>query len=88
MALAMEWVSRITTVALEMVLPGVLGGWLDGRLGTGYLGLIGFAFGFAVGFWHLLRMTKSPARESSKGDPGAQERVLENNRDLDSDTPP
>ena len=34
MALAMEWVAKITTVGLEMVLPGIGGHYLDERLGT------------------------------------------------------
>lgn len=77
MALAIEWVSRITTVALEMVLPGILGQWLDSKWGTGFLGLAGFAFGVSFGLWHLLRMTKtSPGqfrvtrRGKSAGDGG------------------
>ena len=63
MALAMEWVSKITTVALEMVLPGFFGQWLDGKWGTGFLGPAGFAFGVVVGLWHLLRMTKLAERQ-------------------------
>jgi hypothetical protein len=56
----MEWVSRITTVALEMVLPGLGGMWLDDRWGTGpWIGLTGFALGAMLGFWHLLRMTRA-----------------------------
>ncbi len=53
---AIEWVSRITTVALEMVLPGLAGHWLDQRWGTSYLTLVGFAFGLTAGIWHLLSM--------------------------------
>jgi hypothetical protein len=60
MALAMEWVAKITTVSLEMVLPGVFGQWLDSKWGTGFLALAGFALGIAVGMWHLLQMTKAP----------------------------
>ena len=66
MALAMEWVSKITTVALEMVLPGFFGQWLDGKWGTGFLGPTGFAFGVVVGMWHLLRMTKSTGGQPGK----------------------
>jgi len=58
MALAMEWVSKITTVALEMVLPAVGGGYLDKRFGTQYWTFIGVVVGFVVGMWHLLQMTK------------------------------
>lgn len=52
----MEWVSRLITVALEMVLPGVLGNWLDKRWGTSFLALVGFALGMVTGVWHLLLM--------------------------------
>jgi hypothetical protein len=55
----MEWVSRITTVALEMVLPGLGGLWLDGRWGTSFLGLLGFVLGLTLGIWHLLQMTRA-----------------------------
>ena len=61
MAQAAEWVSRITTVALEMVLPGILGSWLDKRWDTGFLGLVGFALGVTLGTWHLIWMTKTAA---------------------------
>ena len=57
-ALAMEWVAKITTVALEMVLPGLLGEWLDGKFGTNFLALVGFALGITVGVMHLLAMTR------------------------------
>ncbi|MCG8583161.1 MAG: AtpZ/AtpI family protein [Pirellulales bacterium] len=58
MVAAMAWVSRITTVAIEMVLPGVVGSWLDRRWGTGFLALTGFAIGVSVGMWHLLKMVR------------------------------
>lgn len=68
MAAAMEWVSRITTISLEMVLPGLAGQWLDQKWGTNFLALVGFALGLTIGIWHLLALTKQrPAgsRDSS-----------------------
>jgi hypothetical protein len=59
MAEATNWVSKITVVALEMILPGLAGMWLDNRLGTGFLALLGFALGVALGIRHLIAMTKS-----------------------------
>lgn len=59
LALATEWVARITTVSLEMVLPGLAGQWLDDRWGTRFLGLVGFGLGLTGGIWHLLVMTGS-----------------------------
>ena len=71
MAVAMEWVSRITTVALEMVLPGIGGQWLDARWQTSVFGPLGFVLGLVVGMWHLLRMTKStpPRRQANSHAP-------------------
>jgi len=60
LALAMEWVAKITTVALEMVLPAVGGRYLDTRFGTSYWVPVGLVVGFAVGMWHLLLMTRPP----------------------------
>jgi hypothetical protein len=54
----MKWVSRITTVALEMVLPGLVGLWLDNQLETQFFALLGFALGVPLGIWHLIAMTK------------------------------
>lgn len=59
---AMEWVSRILAVAAAMVLPGVAGQWLDKRLGTGFLGLVGFGIGVVSGLAYLLAVTKTPPK--------------------------
>jgi hypothetical protein len=66
-AIAYQWVSRIITVCLEMVLPGLLGVWVDQKLGTRILFTLGgFAVGMTLGIWHLIRMTTS-------GDQGGSE---------------
>ncbi|MEX2140338.1 MAG: AtpZ/AtpI family protein [Pirellulales bacterium] len=57
MAVALEWVSRITAVALTMVLPGLLGYWLDGKFDTRFLAPAGFVFGIVAGMWSLLVLT-------------------------------
>ena len=63
MAVAMQWVSRITTVSLEMVLPAALGYWLDGRWGTTpWLVSVGAVLGFTVGIRHLLEMTRAGSK--------------------------
>jgi len=65
-AIAYSWASRITGVSLEMVIPGLLGLWLDSRLGTVCLfTLLGFAGGMSYGLWHLIRMT-SPLPDGDK----------------------
>ncbi|HEY2840806.1 MAG TPA: AtpZ/AtpI family protein [Pirellulales bacterium] len=48
------------TVAMEMVVPGMIGVWLDQRLGTKVLFvLLGFGGGCTLAVWHLLRMTSA-----------------------------
>jgi len=54
----MEWVSRVLAICLEMLLPGFFGRWLDGKLDTGFLMLVGFGIGISLAIWHLTRLTK------------------------------
>lgn len=62
-AIASHWVSRIMTVSLEMVLPGMAGLWLDRRTGTlPLLTMIGFGAGMTAAIWHLLQLTKRDTR--------------------------
>jgi F0F1-type ATP synthase assembly protein I len=50
----------IISIGLEMVLPGLIGHWLDGRFGTGpWLLLLGFAAGMAAAGWHLVKLVSS-----------------------------
>ena len=59
-AMAYHWASRIVTVCLEMIVPGLIGLWIDNQVGTVVVfGLLGFAFGISFGIWHLLRLTGS-----------------------------
>ncbi len=58
MARAIQAVSKITTVALEMVVPIVVGMWLDQKLGTQFLGIVGIALGVPLGIWHLIKLTR------------------------------
>jgi hypothetical protein len=57
----MEWVSRVLAICLEMVLPGLFGQWLDGKLGTRFLVLVGFGLGVSLAIWHLTRLGKKPS---------------------------
>ena len=51
----------MTTVSLEMVVPGVIGYWIDGQLGTKMVFLVlGVILGMTTGIIHLVRMTASP----------------------------
>jgi putative F0F1-ATPase subunit (Ca2+/Mg2+ transporter) len=60
MALAMEWVAKITTVGVMMVLPAVGGKWLDARWGTSYWTGAGLVIGMVAGFVYLLQITRRP----------------------------
>lgn len=63
LTLAMEWVSRITTISLEMVLPGLLGAWVDQRWNTLPVFLVlGVILGMTTGILHLVRLTASADR--------------------------
>ncbi|MEK6247173.1 MAG: AtpZ/AtpI family protein [Planctomycetales bacterium] len=69
MARAMSWVSRVTTVSVEMVVPCLAGRWLDKWAGTGALfTILGAAFGLSVGMWHLIQMTKDQTTKDLSGD--------------------
>lgn len=58
MAAAMQWVARIMAAALMMVLPGLLGQWLDERWGVSFLALAGFACGIGLGLFYLIAQSK------------------------------
>ncbi|MEN6459551.1 MAG: AtpZ/AtpI family protein [Thermoguttaceae bacterium] len=61
LVLAMQWSSRITTISLEMVVPGLIGYWLDQRLRTGFLLLtLGIAIGLTTGIMSLVRIARQP----------------------------
>jgi hypothetical protein len=53
-AKAAVWVSRVTTISLMMVLPGLAGYWIDTKLGTRVVFLlVGFAVGGYLAFLQL-----------------------------------
>jgi ATP synthase protein I len=57
---AMAWVSRITSISMEMVVPGLIGYYLlDRWLGTKVVFLIlGLILGLIGGIWQLIRLTR------------------------------
>ena len=68
LAVASYWASQVIAVSVEMVLPGLAGLWLDGRLGTYLLfTMLGFAAGLTMAIWHLIRMT-TPAKDGRSSD--------------------
>jgi hypothetical protein len=56
----------ITTVALEMVLPGVAGLWFEGQFGIPYLSLLGFGLGVPLGMSHLIVMTRKTTKANNQ----------------------
>lgn len=66
-AKAYHWASKIMTVSLEMVVPGVVGYFLlDRYLGTKFVFcLLGFAGGMTLGIWHLMQLTSDDSKSSS-----------------------
>ena len=61
LALAMEWVSRITTICLEMALPALLGHLADRWLNRKMLFLVlGAVVGFSLGMWQLVKLAAGP----------------------------
>ena len=81
MAEAMAWVSRITTIAITMVLPAVAGHFTDRFFGTRFLILVGAAIGLVLGFWQLLAIAQknqdnsSPTQSKSDEDPPSDSSV-------------
>lgn len=65
-AKAYEWATRIMTICLEMVVPGLVGVWVDGRLGTKVLfALLGFGGGLSLGIWHVIQMSQGLSQRRS-----------------------
>jgi len=57
-AIAYDWASRIISISIGMVVPAIVGYWLDRRLGTGPLLVVaGSILGLLAGMKNLLRMT-------------------------------
>jgi hypothetical protein len=66
MAEALHWVSRITTVALMMLLPILGGRKLDEMRGTGYWGSIGLVVGLLLGAWQLRQIVVDSNRAQAR----------------------
>ncbi len=72
-AVAYQWASQVISIALEMVVPGLVGYWLDQRLGTvAVLTVLGFAFGFTLGMVQLVQLGRSRDKPGPSGKPPAE----------------
>jgi len=74
MAVAAHWVSQITGLGLEVVIPVLVGRWLDQRWGTSAWTIVGALLGPILAFWHLLALT------GVAGGPGTQPKDKQNDR--------
>jgi F0F1-type ATP synthase assembly protein I len=67
MARAYQRATRGITVAMGMVIPGLMGYFLDKQLGTKpLLTILGFGLGVTFGIWELVQMTRPPRDENSE----------------------
>ncbi len=65
---AYQRATRGVTIAVGMVAPGLLGYWLDQKLGTrALLTILGFGIGMAFGVWELVRLSQvRPLQDKSE----------------------
>lgn len=60
MAKAMSKVSDITAICLLMIVPGLIGYFIDQQVGTGFVFmLIGMAFGMTGAVYQLIRLVSA-----------------------------
>jgi F0F1-type ATP synthase assembly protein I len=65
-AVAIHWASQVTTISVEMVLPLLLGVWVDRWLNTkAVFAILGGILGLWVGIWNLMRIAKELAAEDN-----------------------
>jgi len=63
LAQGIAWSTRVTAIALEMVVPGLIGLWIDRRLGTVAVFLfLGMILGVTTGILQLARLAASEGR--------------------------
>ncbi len=55
---AIQWLSRTLSILILMVVPGMLGHWLDGRWGTQFLAPVGFAVGMVAATGILIALAR------------------------------
>lgn len=68
-AIAYQWVGRIFTICVEMILPGIAGYWLDQYFGFefSFLALVGFLLGLVFGMTHLVLMANALSSGKPQG---------------------
>ncbi|GIW92948.1 MAG: hypothetical protein KatS3mg110_0989 [Pirellulaceae bacterium] len=69
-ATAVQWLSVATTVAGVILAFGWLGHWLDQRLGTRFLVVVGFLLGLVSGMGYLLAVLQQSSLKQRDGGSG------------------
>jgi F0F1-type ATP synthase assembly protein I len=73
----------IVQIGITMIVPIIMctvgGAWLDGRIGTKYIGVIGFVLGAIAGFQNVYRLVKKYLKDSKS--PGEIQRELDEKTD-------
>lgn len=64
----MQLAMQASSIVGGMVLPGLIGGYLDFRLGTSFCVLIGIGLGVVAGTVQLLALARRGAKSDSKPD--------------------
>jgi hypothetical protein len=89
---ALELTARVGATVVAIVGPGLAGQWLDQKLGTGFLALLGFLIGIPFGIYYLLLMSgtlppkwgRVPAHQTRRQTPSDGDNVS----DSDPSQPP
>ena len=63
-----EWFSRGVAVTLLILVPGLIGGWADARLGTAWLTPLGFLIGIVAGSAGLISLLVRQPSEARPAD--------------------
>jgi len=67
--MAAAWASQASAIAVEMVVPPLLGLWVDSKLGTRFVFIcVGGVLGFYAGMMSLLRLARAN-QAATKEDP-------------------
>lgn len=73
-ARAWGWGTQVISIAMEMVIPGVVGLWIDRLLGTVMAFLIlGVVFGMTTGMIHLVQFAKRISENEAKHETGRKD---------------
>ena len=84
LAQAYQCATRVVTIAIAMVVPGLVGYWLDSRWGTRALAtMLGFALGMTYGIMQSARMSPPQPEEV----PDSTSREACSSRDDDAPNP-